>query len=62
MLVSPPADCLLFISDARLPERPVGLLQAEGNSPLQVIFVVPSQVNDIYIKREAHCYKTVSYA
>lgn len=52
MLLSPPADGLLLISDARLPERPVGLLQAEGNSPLQVIFIVPSQVNDIYIKRE----------
>lgn len=62
MLVSTPADCLLLIRDARLPERPVGLLQAEGNSPLQVIFIVPSQVNDIYSKGEALRYKTVSTA
>lgn len=53
MLLSAPADGLLLISDARLPECPVGLLQAECNSPLQVIFIVSSQVNNIYIKREA---------
>lgn len=51
MLLSPPADGLLLISDTCLPECPVGLLQAEGNSPLQVIFIIPSQVNDIYINR-----------
>ncbi|TNN62487.1 hypothetical protein EYF80_027290 [Liparis tanakae] len=43
ILASPPADGLLLISDARLPERPVGLLQAEGDGPLQVILIVSSQ-------------------
>lgn len=51
MLLSPPADGLLLVSDACLPERPVGLLQAEGDSPLQVIFIIPSQVNHICIKK-----------
>lgn len=52
VMLSPPADGLLLISDARLPECPVGLLQTEGDSPLQVIFIVSSQVNHICIKEK----------
>lgn len=43
-----PADGLFLISDACLPECPVGLFQAESNGSLQVIFVVACQVNHIY--------------
>lgn len=46
-----PADGLLLISDARLPECTIGLLQAESNSSLQVIFIIPRQVNYVYIKK-----------
>lgn len=51
MLLSPPADGLLLISDACLPECAVGLLQAESDGSLQIIFIVPRQVNHIYIKK-----------
>ncbi len=56
LLLSPPADGLLLISDACLPESPVGLLQAEGNSPLQVIFIVPRQVNHICMKTHSNLF------
>lgn len=49
-----PADGLLLISDACLPECAVRLLQTESDSPLQVIFVIPSQVNHICIKKMHH--------
>lgn len=49
MLLSPPADGLLLVGDARLPERPVGLLQTQGDRPLQVIFIVPRQVDHVCV-------------
>lgn len=51
-----PADGLLLISDACLPERTVGLLQAKSDSSLQVIFVVACQVNHIYKQTHARMY------
>lgn len=51
MFLIPPADGLLFISDACLPECPVGFLQAECDSPLQIIFIVASEINDICINK-----------
>ena len=53
MLLSPPADGLLLISDTRLPECPVGLFQAEGDCPLQVIFIISGQIDHI-CKKETH--------
>ncbi len=39
-----PADSLLFIRDARLPESPARLLQAESDGPLKVIFIISSEI------------------
>lgn len=47
-----PADGLLLVSDARLPECTVGLFQAESDGSLQVIFVVACQVNHIYTHKD----------
>lgn len=43
-----PADGLFLISDACLPECTIGLFQAKSDSSLQVIFIIPGQVNHIY--------------
>lgn len=48
MLLCLPADGLFLISDACLPECTIRLFQAKSNSSLQVIFIIPSQVNHIY--------------
>lgn len=48
-----PADCLLLIRDTRLSEGPVGLLQAERDGSLKVIFVVSSQIDHIWNKRQS---------
>lgn len=48
MLSCLPADGLFLISDACLPECTIGLFQAKSDCSLQVIFIIPSQVNHIY--------------
>lgn len=48
MLSCLPADGLFLISDACLPECTIRLFQAKSNSSLQVIFIIPSQVDHIY--------------
>lgn len=47
-----PADCLLLVRDSRLSEGPVGLLQAERDGSLKVIFIISSQINHIWNTRQ----------
>lgn len=51
---TPPADSLLFIGYACLSEGPVRLLQTEGDGPLQVIFIISSEINYIWNKSQEH--------
>lgn len=58
-MMNQPADRLFLISDACLPECTIRLLQAESDSPLQVIFIIPGQVNHIcnekiYARAQTH--------
>lgn len=56
---SAPADGLLFIGDARLPEGPVRLLQTEGDGTLKVIFIVSGEIDYIWNDQARYWRQTV---
>lgn len=43
-----PADRLLLVRDSRLSEGPAGLLQAERDGSLKVIFIISGQIDHIW--------------